>query len=833
MRIPKGAIFAIGIFMLLSFFSATAQKSKGHKILVTKDNYRSLFTDANEMSGENFIDSALHTFLAIYSFDTSNANIAYSIGQLYLQTPTHKADALPYLEKAAKHVTTKYRPDDPYEKSAPPPTYYYLARAQHLNYQFDLAITNFNKFKKLLQPKDTRQIDIDYWIQCCNNGKVLIQSPVACKVINIGDSINSIYPDYCPVLTADEQELFFTSKRPALGDSTKDMYGSYFEDIWVSYAKSGGGWTFAKDIGTPVNTAGNDATVSISPDGQTLMVYKDNNEGDGNIYVSYNRGNAWTYPQFIDSANSGVINSPAHEPSASLSPDGQTLYFVSDRAGGLGGTDIYKVTIQQTGAWGNPVNLGPTINTPYDEDAPFIHPDDSTMFFSSKGHNTMGGFDVFVTRLNNKGEFGDVKNMGYPINTPDDDIYFNLSGDGKRAYYSSIRPGGYGEKDIYEVLFNTPMQVQPVAVLVGYIRTPDGSPLPSDILVTTSSVNGPMVVKAKVNPKTGKFLQVLKPNANYRVVIAQGNNNVYDQQFYLPADSSYINLSRSFFRTSITLGDTSNFMVPHKKQVAQAVAGKKADVMSGHLLDENRQALPMMRIQLLNDKDSVIATTLTDNTGYFTFDKLKADGNYILKVEATDSKLNRHFKDVYLADKDGRVVREYDTKKKDTYIFKHLPVDLTSLQLIAVDDNKLTAATKKAQEAAKYSKDTASMPKSDANFTRYFAYNVDKINSSDADFKALVDKIAAKAGNGQVTLTINGSASKVPTHAFLHSNKTLAHRRERETQDAIVAALKEKNIDTSKLVITVDYSVQGPAYEGDAADQVKYEKFQYVKVYIQ
>ncbi|HWY98913.1 MAG TPA: carboxypeptidase-like regulatory domain-containing protein, partial [Bacteroidia bacterium] len=309
------------------------------------------------------------------------------------------------------------------------------------------------------------------------------------------------------------------------------------------------------------------------------------------------------------------------------------------------------------------------------------------------------------------------------------------------------------------------------------------------------------------------------------------SNTVYDQQFYLPADSSYINLSRSFFRTSIILGDTSNFMVPHKKQITQAVASKKTDVMTGHLLDENKQALPMMRIQLLNDKDSVIATTLTDNTGYFTFDKLKADGNYILKVEATDSKLNRHFKDVYLADKDGRVVREYDTKKKDTYIFKHLPVDLTSLQLIAVDDNKLTADAKKAQEAAKYSKDTASMPKSDADFTRYFAYNVDKINVNDADFKTLVDKIAAKA-SGQVTLTISGSASKVPTHAFLHSNKTLAHRREKETQDAIEKALKAKNIDTSKLAITVDFSIQGPAYEGDAADQVKYEKFQYVKVYV-
>ncbi len=819
MRIPKGAILALSLFILLFSFNAIAQKKKANTPTANKDNYKKMYTDANEMEGEGFVDSSLHTFLALYTFDTSNANIAYNIGKLYLQTPTHKANALHYLEQAGNHVSTKYRPDDPYEKSAPPLAAYYLAQAQHLNYQFDNAIENFNKFKKLINKKDSRQDTCDYLIQCCNNGKLLMQTPVDCKVVNIGDSINSTYPDYCPVLSADEQELFFTSRRPALGDSTKDIYGNYYEDIWMSYAKPGGGWTMAKDIGTPVNSAGNDATVSISADGQTLLVYKDNTEGDGNIFASYRKGNVWTTPQYIDSANQGIVNSPSREPSASVSPDGQTLYFVSDRPGGLGGTDIYKVNLQDNGSWGAPTNLGPTINTKYDEDAPFIHPDDSTMFFSSKGHNTMGGYDVFVTHLNNKGEFTEPKNMGYPINTPDDDIYFTLSGDGRRAYYSSVRQGGYGEKDIYEVLYNTPIPVEPVAVLVGYLKTPDGSPIPNDALVTINSPGGKST-KVRVNPKTGKFLQVLKPNTNYNVAISSNNKTVYNQAFYLPADSSYLTLSRSFFRTSITLGDTTNILAPHKKQT-KPIASKKTGSMSGQFVDDKKQPIAMLRIQLVNDKDSILSTTLTDKNGHFTFNKLPEDANYMLKADVNDTKL-KQMKRLLLADTTGKIVRDFDTHKKEDFYYKHLPVDLASLQALAIDDNKL--------KAAKYSKDTASMPKSDADFTRYFAYNIKAINNADADFTALIDKIAAS--NGQVTITINGSASKVPTSLFSRSNDKLAKLRASDAQSAIKNALKAKKIDITKITFTVSNSVQGPNYQNDATDQVKYEKFQFVKVYI-
>ncbi|MGP8216547.1 MAG: TolB family protein [Bacteroidia bacterium] len=835
MRLLKCAIFTLCFFAFLCPFTANAQKSKGNKTAITKDNFRKMFVQANEMEGEangmvgslaveGFVDSALHIFLGLYNVDTTNANIAYHVGLLYLETSTHKADALPYLEKAGRNITSKYIPDDPGEKSAPPPAYYSLARAQHLNYQFDNAILNFTKFKKLLPKKDDRQADIDYWIQCCNSAKILMQSPVDCKVINIGDSINSVYPDYCPVLTADEQELFFTSRRPAFGDSTKDIYGNYSEDIWISYAKSdGGGWTTAKNLGSPINTSYNDATVSISPDGQTLMLYSDRNSesGGGDIYVSYKKGNKWSYPQFIDSANTGVINSGGHVPSASLSPDGQTLYFASDRPGGLGGTDLYKVSIQDNGSWGNPTNLGPAINTRYDEDAPVMHPDDSTLFFSSKGHNTMGGFDVFVARLNKKGEFDTCKNMGYPINTPDDDIYFTLSGDGRRAYYTSIRPGGYGEKDIYEVLFNTPIPVEPVAVLVGYIKTPDGSPIPGDVLISTSNANGS--IKTRVNPKTGKFLQVLRPNTNYKVTITSNNKSI-DQQFYLPMDSSYTSLSRAFFRTSITLGDTTNVLAPHKKQ-PQPYAIKGA--MEGIFLDEEKQPVNMLRIQLVNEKDSIIATTVTDKNGHFTFNKLASNDNYLLKVDVNDTKL-KHVKHLYLADKDNRIVRDFDTQQKKDFYYKNLPIDLATLQSLVFAE----PLAKKANE--KYSRDTASMPKSDADFTRYFAYNINKVDMADADFTTLVDKIAAKAATGAVTITIKGSASKVPTHSllFLSSNATLAQKRGSEALYAIKRALKEKHVDISKLTFKVNYTVQGPDYANDAADQVKYEKYQYVKVYI-
>jgi hypothetical protein len=776
-----------------------------------------LFTQANLMMHERYTDSALKTFLLIYKTDPDNANVCYYIGQLLLETPAHKADALTYLEKAASKVITKYIPDDPYERSAPPPTYYYFARALHLNYQFSDAIVNFNIFKKLLSKNDARQKDIDYWIQCCNNGTELMKTPVDCKIINIGDSVNSKYPDNSPVISVDEQELIFTSRRPGgMNDSTvKDSNGFYNEDIWMSYARNDGGWTKAKPVNT-INTGGNDAAISLSPDGTQLILYRDDGKGgNGSLYASNLKGLQWGYTNTIDSASPGAINSSGmSNPSACLSPDGMTLYFSSNRAGGMGGTDLYKISISDSGKWGQPVNLGPNINTEYDEDAPFIHSDDSTMFFSSKGHNTMGGYDVFMAKLDSGGIWGHVQNMGYPINTPDDDINFSLSADGRRAYYSSIQKGGYGEKDIYEVIFNNPVPVKRVAVLVGYIHTPDNSPLPNDILVSTGQtpVNAKTLIKTKVNPKTGKFLQVLRPNVTYNVVISSQGKDVFNQNFYLPADSSYFTLSRAFFRTGIILGDTSNVFVPKPKIPTTTMDGQVL------LNDIPPKPLVNMKIQLVDAKGNVIQTTLTDKNGHFTFEKLPIDQSYLVEVDITDTKL-KHLKKLLLANAKGKVVRNFDQSKDDSYFYHDLPADLNNLSEIS----RIVAIPPKPIRIAA----------SDADYVEFFKYNADQTSQKASNLAALISKISTKLLKDSVTVAIESSASKVPTSAqFAHSNKVLADKRAEDTKKTIINELKKKHAKVIKLKFDVTSSVQGPDYEQDAQDQDKYQRFQYVKVFV-
>jgi len=797
-----------------------------------KIHFRQLFTQGNLMMSENFIDSALQTFLVLYPLDTSDANVCYFIGQLYMLTEAHKAQALPYLRTAARRVNDKYLPDDPYEKQAPPNAYYYLARAQHLNYQFDTAIDNFIKFKNLLELTDTRRKDIDYWITCCNNAKGFVESPTDCKVVNLGDSINSRYPDYSPVITADEQEIMFTSRRPNALDSTKDINGRYYEDIWMSYAKPNmQGWTTAENLGSPLNTPGNEATISLSPDGQELILYREGEQGNGNIYASKLRGYQWSYTQFIDSANTGIVNGSSWNPSACLSPDRKTLFFSSNRPGGLGGTDLYEVHIGDDGKWGDPVNMGHTINTEYDEDAPFMHPDDSTFFFSSKGHNTMGGFDVFMARENPDGQWGHLKNMGYPINTPDDDIYFKVSADGRRAYYTSTRPGGYGERDNYEVFFKDPLPVQPVAVLVGYIITPDnGGRLPNDITVVSSGVNGSYSTTASVNPRTGKFLQVLRPNQNYNISINTQGHKVFNQKFFLPSDSSYHNLSRAFFRTKIILGDTTNVFVPKGTMLASSNTGKVAGVkMTGRMLLNNDPVEPLsnMPMLLLDDKGHVLKTGLTNSDGFFSFDSLTPDNNYIVKADLKDSKL-KHLKQLYLLNSNGTIVRNYDENEKKAYLYHNLPTDLTSLPELAIAHPVAVAET--ANNTADETPTVSSANNPD--FTRYFGYNTADVSANDAGFSALIDKIASKAAAGSVHISIQGSASKVPTTLFSSSNKSLASSRSKTTKDVILDALKAKQVDISKVNVQLESAVKGPNYEHDAKDESKYQKFQYVKVYV-
>ncbi len=337
---------------------------------------------------------------------------------------------------------------------------HYLASAYHYNNKFHEAVTLFQKAQHNYEKsrQDYRKNDevgklLDDKIkECkkrnieCKNGEKFISQPVNAEITNVGSIINGKYSDYAPVISADEKVMVFTSRREGSTGGKRDVDGDFFEDIYIT-RKENGQWGKPKNIGSPVNTKFHDATIAISPDGKELFVYKDNSQGTGDIYTTFIKPDG----SWEDLKSMGKnINTSYHETSISITADGKTVYFSSNRPGGFGGLDIYKSEKNAKGEWGEAVNLGKEINTEYDDDAPFISFDGKHLYFSSEGHETMGGYDIFKISWEN-GKWTKPDNLGFPINTADNDVYFVLTADEKTGYYASAKEGGWGYKDIYMI----------------------------------------------------------------------------------------------------------------------------------------------------------------------------------------------------------------------------------------------------------------------------------------------------------------------------------------------------------------------------------------------
>ena len=450
------------IFITLNYSFCLGQEEKTKEVKKEKKTFRGLFTEAGyHIEFKNYM-LALSTYLTLDSMEPGNSNIQYRIGSCYLHSTTEKTKAIPYLEKAITNTSRLYDDLSYTEKNAPQSAYYELARAYHLNYQLDTAIGTFKKYKSLLHKKHYMQSEIDRNIKMCEYAKEQIKNPINVEIVNMGSGINSQYADYCPVINADETTMIFTSRREGSTGGLKDDEGRFFEDIYVSN-KDSGKWSEPVKIGSSINTRDHDAAIGLSADGQRLFIYKEED-----IYQSYLMGETWTVPERM----SDNINSDDWETHASITPDGKLLYFVSDRKGGQGKRDIYRSEKLPTGEWGKAENLGTSINTEFEEDAPFIHPNGKTLYFSSKGHNTMGGFDIFYSQLSEDGNWSEPVNIGYPINTTDDDIFYVESSDGKRAYYSSFDKSGLGEKDIYMAVLKDQKEIA-LTVLKGTMSVVD------------------------------------------------------------------------------------------------------------------------------------------------------------------------------------------------------------------------------------------------------------------------------------------------------------------------------------------------------------------------
>lgn len=479
-------------------------------------------------------DNALKPYLEAFKLDPSNANLCFKIGVCCLNISSQKRNAENYLFIASNNVSENYRVGSVKERHAPVTAYYYYGQALHLAGKFDDAIAAFEKNKTYVDPADAKTLDeINLRITWCNNAKMLTADPVNIKIENAGAGVNTEFPEYSAVISADDRTLSFTSRRPATTGGQKDTRdGMYFEDIYISTKDENGHWGKAIPMGNNINTSGHEATIGLSADGQKLFIYKDD-AGDGNIYASQLKGNDWLTPQKLTEN----INSKSHEPSACVTPDGNTLYFTSNRPGGFGGYDIYRCVRLPNGEWSKPINIGGKINSKYDEDAPAILADGKTLYFASNGERSMGGFDILFSVYSDVNGWCNPINVGYPVNSTDDDLFFVPTPDDKHAYYSSANtPNGFGDKDICYLTFPEKEETK-LTVLEGEITSIYGGIPENTVITVTDVATGEMIGTYVPNILTGRYVIVLPPGRNYSITY-EASDYLYQSDNINIADST-------------------------------------------------------------------------------------------------------------------------------------------------------------------------------------------------------------------------------------------------------------------------------------------------------
>ncbi len=470
-----------------------------HTNLVAQDNQEianQLIQVADEIyANTQAYNQARDAYVQVLDFDPDNLKANYMAGYLFLQT-IQKERATPYLLNVFK-IDPEFTFD----------LIYLIGRGYQFGLDFDNAIQFFNRYIDLFNSEpfysgeDKIPIElVRQRITECERAKEMVNSPLNYNITNAGSTVNSEWPDYGPSVNRDETVLVFTSRRQE-GNINQNVFNDNFpyEDIFISY-KENNEWTPAENISSRINTLYFESNLAISDDGRELYIYVDENGGD--VYIARKPATGmWSRPEPLP----GSINTTSKETSVSVSPDGNLIFFASDRTGSTGGLDIYYSIKDRRGVWTEIKNIGPTINTPFNDDFPFIDYDGKTLYFSSEGHNGMGGYDIYKTIYDSTSQqWIKPVNIGYPINTPDNDIAFITTLKGETGYFSSVREDGFGYQDIYR--FTIPEEIQriteekpeivlmevkekvPVKMLL-HVKDDAGNPIDATVQVRNSMQN--------------------------------------------------------------------------------------------------------------------------------------------------------------------------------------------------------------------------------------------------------------------------------------------------------------------------------------------------------
>jgi len=381
--------------------------------LILAQNVKVDFNDGEFFLAEEDYEEAMFAFGKVYNKGyQDNAYINYRMGLCLINISGRKTESIPYFEKAEQSISTSVKEGKFDEKDAPPDALLYLGNAYRINMEIDKAIEKYNAFAKYIDPKDvTLQAYVDQQILACGNALVGTASPVEITTGNLGQLQETHTSRYNMQVSGDLQTMAFMGKNP------------FYNGIYLA-VKKGEVWGKPMNITPSVASDGNMDIVSLSYDGQKMLLAV-TDQFTSNIYMSVYENKRWTPAVSLGKP----VNSKYYEAHACFSPDGKTIYFSSNRKESIGGMDIFRSKQLENGTWGEPVNLGPGINTILNEDAPTMSPDGKRLYFSSQGHSTMGGFDIFYSELLADGSFHSVPvNLGYPLNTSDDDYTYSPEG---------------------------------------------------------------------------------------------------------------------------------------------------------------------------------------------------------------------------------------------------------------------------------------------------------------------------------------------------------------------------------------------------------------------
>jgi outer membrane protein OmpA-like peptidoglycan-associated protein len=577
-------------FLLLSFQFSIAQNSN--------ENIKELIKTADGFFDNSQYRQALIQYLKIDSLKPEDSEINYKIGACYLNSRYEKIKALPYLEFAINDKRLQF----------PKVVYKDLGMLYHLDYQFNNAIKSFRKYLELAGKKDKYILYARRMIEVCRNAIEITNNSYDLEIENVGYPVSTKNNEFSPLISADETIMFFmrieeSAENWKIGrfetqGSAKIMYSTNTIGQWED--------PHILKIDLPEKET-YVALAGLSPDGET--VYLQIGEGKkADIYEGvFANGSIVNLVKLPNS-----VNSKHWEGRISISPDGLTLYFSSDRPGGLGGKDLYKVEKSDRGTWGKAQNLGSKINSKYDDDAPFMHPNNNSLYYSSKGHKTIGGFDIFIANKN--GNVWDTpKNIGYP-NSTKDDIYFVVSADGETGYFSTFQNNLLDNHHIYRVNLkkSIPLTLVKGTILAGE----DSHPVKAKIKVIDKTTNETIKYIYNPNPNSGKYLMIFPPRKNYDMIIEAENFLPQIVNIYVPNQTSFYELFQEIRLFPVTsLGKVIGEQISVNNTFYNIYETSFADsILNEHEEDSTKDYGQLLQIveDLINTTDSMGIDLLDD-----------------------------------------------------------------------------------------------------------------------------------------------------------------------------------------------------------------------------